>query len=206
MTRSPPPKLLCSPEFLTAAHSPGQWPPDTGVEVAFAGRSNVGKSSAINAITQRRRLARTSRTPGRTQQIVFFGLAPSLRLVDLPGYGFAKVPAELRRHWGEVIERYLSSRKCLRGLILLMDSRHPLTPLDQQMLDWSSAAGLDLYILLTKIDKLSRNQAATAIRKVRKETSDLERAFVQPFSAVDHTGVEETREQLVEWLRPRTDH
>lgn len=199
-TINPPPKLLSEPRFLTAAHSAAQWPPDQGAEVAFAGRSNVGKSSAINAITQRKALARTSRNPGRTQQIVFFELSAEQRIVDLPGYGFAKVPTKLRRHWGESIEQYLQTRATLRGLILLMDARHPLTELDLQMLRWCSSTRLGVYVLLTKIDKLSRNQAATTQLKVSKESANLGNVVVQPFSALNRTGVEEARCQILHWL------
>jgi len=198
-----PPKLLSGPEFLTAAHSAAQWPPDQGAEVAFAGRSNVGKSSAVNAITQRKALARTSRTPGRTQQIVFFRLSPSQRLVDLPGYGFARVPAKLRRHWGQVIEQYLRGRTALNGLILVMDSRHPLTELDRQMLAWCAAGQLSVHILLTKIDKLGRNQAVSALRHVSGEVSGMEWVTVQAFSAADYTGVEQARERIMSWLEDR---
>lgn len=197
----PPPKILSHPRFLLAAHTPGQWPPDEGMEVAFAGRSNVGKSSAINTITQRRALARASRTPGRTQQIVFFQLSETQRLVDLPGYGYAKVPMKLRHHWSKMIERYLTTRRALRGLVLLMDARHPLTPLDVRMLEWSRSADLAIHVLLTKIDKLSRNQAALALREVRRKT-DLQEVTVQPFSAVDYTGVDEVRSHIVRWFCP----
>ena len=183
-----------------AAHTPDQWPSDKGSEVAFVGRSNVGKSSAINVITQRRALARTSRTPGRTQQIVFFQLPGERRLVDLPGYGYAKVPAKLRNHWAATIEQYLHTRTVLRGLVMLMDSRHPLTELDRKMLNWCSSAGLPVYVLLTKIDKLSRNQAISTVRKVSKQTAGMGNVTVRPFSAVDRTGVDEARHQIVHWL------
>ncbi|MDJ0956426.1 MAG: ribosome biogenesis GTP-binding protein YihA/YsxC [Arenicellales bacterium] len=185
---------------MTAAHTPDQWPPDRGSEVAFVGRSNVGKSSAINAITQRKALARTSRSPGRTQQIVFFQLPGERRLVDLPGYGYAKVPAKLRNHWASTIEKYINTRAALRGLIMLMDSRHPLTELDRKMLHWCSSAELSTYVLLTKIDKLSRNQMISTQRSVNKETVPLGDVTVQPFSAVDGTGVKEARCQIVTWL------
>ena len=197
---NPLPKLLSDPQFLIAAHSVSQWPVDQGAEVAFAGRSNVGKSSAINAITQRRALARTSRTPGRTQQIVFFELPGERRIVDLPGYGFARVPAGLRQHWRAIIERYLTERIALKGLIMVMDSRHPLTELDRQLLSWCTSAGLPVYILLTKIDKLRRNQALSAVRLVRQVTDKMSDVVVQPFSAVDFSGVNEARDRLVDWL------
>lgn len=200
MQAEPPPKTLCDPQFRVAAHSAHQWPPDPGAEIAFAGRSNVGKSSAINAITGRRALARTSRTPGRTQQIIFYELADGRYLVDLPGYGFAQVPAKLRRHWGKSIERYLRARKSLRGLILVMDARHPLTQLDQQMLSWCAAAELPVHILLTKFDKLSRNRSQSALRTVEKEIAGIADVSVQAFSATDYTGVGEARSRIVDWL------
>ena len=196
----PPPKLLSEPRFLIAAHASNQWPPDQGAEVAFVGRSNVGKSSAINAITQRKALARTSRNPGRTQQIVFFQVSPTQRLVDLPGYGYAKVPPKLRDHWATVIERYVKIREALRGLVMLMDSRHPLTELDRQMLLWSSSKGLAVYVLLTKIDKLNRNEAVSTLHKVRQETAIMGEVTVQLFSAFDNTGVDEARRKIVSWL------
>ena len=132
---------------------PQQAPPDAGYEVAFAGRSNAGKSSALNALTQRKSLARTSKTPGRTQHLVFFELDGERRLVDLPGYGYAKVPEKVRRHWGLAMETYLSGRESLRGLVLMMDVRHPLTDFDKQMLQWCQHAGMPVHILLTKADK-----------------------------------------------------
>ncbi|MDH3280553.1 MAG: ribosome biogenesis GTP-binding protein YihA/YsxC, partial [Gammaproteobacteria bacterium] len=164
---SPLPPMLREPQFVVSAHQPGQWVPDAIAEVAFAGRSNVGKSSAINAITRRRGLARTSKTPGRTQQIVFFRLRPNRYLVDLPGYGYARVPPPLQRHWRRTIEAYLSTRACLKGLVLLMDARRPLTVLDRQMLAWSEAASLPVYVLLTKADKLGRGAVTDALRRVR---------------------------------------
>ena len=197
---SPLPKLLSEPRFLVAAHSSRQWPPDEGAEAAFVGRSNVGKSSAINVITQRKALARTSRSPGRTQQIVFFQLTSTQRLVDLPGYGYAKVPLKLRDHWAKVIERYIKMREALRGLVVLMDARHPLTELDRQMLLWASSTKLAVYVLLTKIDKLNRNEAVSTLHKVRQEIAITGDVTVQPFSAVDYTGVDEARRQIISWL------
>lgn len=195
------PPLLQHPEFVQSAHEPHQWLPDTGAEVAFAGRSNVGKSSAINVITQRRGLARTSKTPGRTQQIVFFRLSKTCHLVDLPGYGYAKVPNSLRQHWQVVIEKYLLTRRSLRGLVLVMDARHPLTQLDQQMLAWCSAANLALLILLTKADKLGRAAARDALRHVTSTLAGHPApAAAQLFSARDCTGVAEAREHIVRWL------
>lgn len=200
MDAIPLPNILSNPQFRTAAHSPRQWPPDEGLEIAFAGRSNVGKSSAINAITRRKSLARTSRTPGRTQQIMFFELPGGRHLVDLPGYGYAQVPEKLRRHWGEAIETYLRERESLQGLLLLMDARHPLTKLDRQMLSWCTASDLRVHILLTKFDKLSRSRGTSALRLVEKETSLFPAVSVQAFSALDSTGLSEARRQIVEWL------
>ena len=157
------PVNLNSATFVISAHLPKQWPHSEYPEVAFAGRSNVGKSSAINAITNRRGLAKTSKTPGRTQQIVFFELAGGQHLVDLPGYGFAKVPEKVRRHWESSIANYLKNRENLRALILPMDARRPLTPLDQQMLEWCITYELPVHILLTKADKLSNSQARSTL-------------------------------------------
>jgi len=188
--------------FLAAAHQPDQWLADRGVEVAFAGRSNVGKSSAINAITNRKGLARTSKTPGRTQQIIFFEVEEGRRLVDLPGYGFANVPENLRRHWGEFIAQYLAERQCLRGLVLPMDSRRPLTDLDWQMLEWCTHAELDVHILLTKADKLKRSKMTmtAAINQVKRELKDQEHISVQEFSALKKTGVQAARGLVANWL------
>jgi len=197
-----PEKLLNTACFTVAAAERWQWPARPGAEVAFAGRSNVGKSSAINAITRRRGLARTSKTPGRTQQIVFFDLADGARLVDLPGYGYAKVPDALRAHWAASIESYLTEREVLRGLILLMDSRHPLTELDRLLLDWCEAAGLPVHVLLTKIDKLGRGAAKQSEMSVTRELSARTNPVtLQQFSALKQTGVEQAREQVVAWLR-----
>ena len=201
MNRAPPlPALLRTPEFVISAHHPHQWPPDRGAEVVFAGRSNVGKSTAINAIVQRKALARTSKTPGRTQQIVFFSLAPQRHLVDLPGYGYAKVTATLKRHWEHAITRYLSERQALRGVVLVMDIRHPLTPLDQQMLGWCGDAGLPVHILLTKADKLGRAAAARTLAQVQQAFPATAPITVQLFSAHAGTGLDEARARVVGWL------
>ncbi len=179
---------------------PQQAPPDAGYEVAFAGRSNAGKSSALNALTQRKSLARTSKTPGRTQHLVFFELDGERRLVDLPGYGYAKVPEKVRRHWGLAMEAYLSGRKSLRGLVLMMDVRHPLTDFDKQMLQWCQHAGMPVHILLTKADKLKRGPAMSTLLKVQKTLAQQHNVSVQLFSALKHTGVEQAREVLDSWL------
>lgn len=193
--------LLATAQFTVAAHKTSQWPPDTGREVAFAGRSNVGKSSALNAITGRRALARTSKTPGRTQQIIFFALDDDRYLVDLPGYGYAKVPAALKRHWEQTVERYLCTRSSLQGLILPMDARRPLTTLDDAMLQWCERAGVPVHILLTKCDKLSRGQAAATLREMHKRLSDRAYAHsVQLFSAQSKIGVDQARSVVADWL------
>lgn len=194
------PALLQNPEFLDAAAKSSQWP-EGGIEVAFAGRSNVGKSSAINMVMQRKKLARTSKTPGRTQQIIFFSLTDTQRVVDLPGYGFAKVPIAMRKEWEKYIGSYISSRPCLKGLIQLMDIRHPLTPLDQQMLLWCSDIGLPVHVLLTKADKLKFGAAKNVFLKVAQQIEELGvDCSIQLFSAHKNIGVDDCREQLVSWL------
>jgi len=155
--------------FISSAHRPGQFLPDEGREVAFAGRSNAGKSSAINALTGQKSLARTSKTPGRTQQIVIFDIDEKRRIADLPGYGYAKVPEQLRAHWREIMQAYFDRRRLLRGVVLVMDIRHPLRPFDQQMLAWCSASGVPCHVLLTKADKLKpseREKVHAATRKL----------------------------------------
>ncbi len=180
--------------FLTSANKAAQFLPDEGREVAFAGRSNAGKSSAINAITGRRSLARTSKTPGRTQLINFFALDAARRLVDLPGYGFAKVPLAMRRHWRHLLEDYFSDRQALSGLFVIMDSRRPMTDVDQQMLAMAEAVACPVHVVLTKADKLSRGQAAATLQATRKTLAN--RASVQLFSALKGQGVDEARAVL----------
>ncbi len=197
-------KLLRKIEFSMGAPSLADLPADEGLEIAFAGRSNAGKSSAINCITDRKGLARTSGTPGRTQHINFFDLpveGEPLRLVDLPGYGYAKVAKSVRQKWQVTLHRYLETRQSLQGLILMMDSRHPLTAGDQQMLDWCLAANMPVHVLLTKIDKLKRNAAATTLAKVEKALRDhWSIATVQPFSATKRIGIEGAHAQIARWL------
>lgn len=186
--------------FLTSAARLAQLPPPDRPELAVAGRSNAGKSSALNALCGRRQLARVSRTPGRTQLLNFFEL-PQARIVDLPGYGFAKVPKDLRAGWGGLIEGYLGARQCLRGLAVVIDARHPLTGFDRAMLEWSRAQGLPCHLLLTKADKLAPSVARRTLREVEGELPGLHpRATAQLFSAHDRTGVEEARELLAGWL------
>lgn len=200
-TKAQLPEILRNPEFLLGAAEPHQFPQDEKIEIAFAGRSNVGKSSAINAIANRRKLARTSKTPGRTQQINFFSLGEDARLVDLPGYGFAQVPLAIKNKWQKTIQNYLAERKNLVVLVLLMDIRHPLTDLDQQMVDWACESELPTQILLTKADKLKRGKAAAAVLQVEKRLSTMGGQFaVEPFSSLNYTGVTQMRSQMAEWV------
>ncbi len=199
--------------FLKGVAELSQLPPDEGYEVAFVGRSNVGKSSALNAITRRRSLARTSKTPGRTQQINFFTLDESRRLVDLPGYGYAKVPEAVKRHWQAVLGRYLSGRKSLCGIIILMDIRRPLTDFDIQMLDFCHQSGVPACVLLTKADKLKRGPASAVMHQVKsilqEDYSELtprtgggKQSFsVHLFSALKKQGVDAVHRQLDAWLQ-----
>jgi len=190
-----------SATFLTSVPDAALAPDDGGAEVAFAGRSNAGKSSALNALTDQRALARTSKTPGRTQQINFFALASGQRLVDLPGYGYAKVPQAMKDKWQRNMADYLQSRNSLRGLIMLMDCRHPLTDYDQQMLMWCAEVDLPVHVLLTKSDKLKRGPATNSLLAVRKRLAEFHpHASVQLFSALKKHGVDEVRLQLDHWL------
>jgi GTP-binding protein len=185
-------------QFLTSAWQPRQFPADEGVEVAFAGRSNAGKSSALNAITARRDLARTSKTPGRTQLINFFELDARRRLADLPGYGYAKVPERMKQHWRELMRRYVETRVSLAGLIIVMDARRPLTDFDEQMLQWAQAHRLRVHLLLTKADKLSRGASLGVLKQVVSRVEAA--ASAQLFSAVTKTGVEEARREVLRML------
>lgn len=180
--------------FLKSANAPEQFVPETGGEVAIAGRSNSGKSSAINLITQRHGLARTSKTPGQTQLVNFFELEPGRRLVDLPGYGFAKVPREMQDHWGRLLSRYFMERQTLKGLFIVMDVRRPLGEKDIQMMDLVAARGLPVHLLLTKADKVGRNDALPTLRRTQAAAAG--RATAQLFSALSKEGVDEARKTL----------
>ena len=186
-------------EISIAAHR--DLPPPSAAEIAFAGRSNAGKSSAINTLAGHTRLAFVSKTPGRTQLINFFRLPCGAALVDLPGYGYAKVPETVRKQWQDLLARYLSTRESLIGLVLIMDSRHPLTELDRQMIAWFAPTGRPMHILLTKSDKLSRNEAAAALSLVRRELAALgDQVSAQLFSSLKKTGMEETHAVVAGWL------
>lgn len=200
----PAPNPLQRAKYLLAAHTFKQLPPDDGFEVAFAGRSNAGKSSALNAMCQQNALARVSKTPGRTQQLVFFDIPPSTNrfLVDLPGYGFAKVPKDLQAHWQAFLDGYFGSRQALRGLVVVMDIRHPLKEYDRQMLGYAVDRGLPAHALLTKADKLSRGAQGNALLGVRKELSNAfgDTVSVQTFSGESKLGVDEARSVVGGWL------
>jgi GTP-binding protein len=185
---------LNAARYLLSVHQPAQLPADGGIEIAVAGRSNAGKSSALNALCGHGKLARTSKTPGRTQQLVYFEVAAQRYLVDLPGYGYAEVPEALREHWRGLIDGYLRRRAALRGLLLVMDIRHPLKPFDRLMLDYALARGLQCHVLLTKADKLPRGQQHTALAATRAALAGA--ASVQLFSASDKLGVDEGRAWL----------
>ena len=192
---------LRSASFVLAAHRIDQLPPDRGAEVAFAGRSNAGKSSALNALVDQSALARTSKTPGRTQQLVVFALPDGRRLIDLPGYGYAKVPPSLRDHWKQAIDAYLRTRESLRGLVLIADIRHALTPFDRQMLAYCATIELPCVVLLSKADKLSRAQALARQREVDAVIAkESWRARTIPFSAPAGTGVDAARGAVVALL------
>ncbi|MBE9549195.1 MAG: YihA family ribosome biogenesis GTP-binding protein [Proteobacteria bacterium] len=185
--------------YTLSAARLAQLPEDSGFEVAFAGRSNAGKSSAVNALTRQNKLARTSKTPGRTQQIVIFEMNNNRRLMDLPGYGYAKVPEALRKDWKQLMAEYFAIRKSLQGVVLLMDVRHPMKPFDEQMLVWSVRNMIPCHILLTKADKLKRGPAQAALLKLKRNLPEL--ASAQLFSAKTRDGVGPLIEKLNGWLQ-----
>lgn len=187
-------------QFVISAATLSACPEDSTAEVAFAGRSNAGKSSAINTITGQTRLARISKTPGRTQLINFFALDEGRHLVDLPGYGFAKVPLKVKDKWQRELEKYLREREALVGLILLSDIRHPLKEFDRMMIDWAVQSDLPMHILLTKSDKLKRGAAQNTLLAVQRELAPLENLSVQLFSSLKNVGVDVARNKLSDWL------
>ena len=193
--------LFNEARFVASAHELHELPPDIGVEVAFAGRSNAGKSSAINALTQRRRLAFVSKTPGRTQTINFFECETNVRLVDLPGYGYAAVSQAERAHWGRLVAAYLTGRQSLRGLVLIADARRALTPLDEQLVQWYATSRGPLLVLLTKADKLTQRESAATLKKAKAQLAAIyPTARPQLFSAVDGTGVHPAQSIVFAWL------
>ena len=193
--------LFTNAQFLAAADSVADLPRDTRAEVAFVGRSNSGKSSAINALTGRRRLARVSRTPGRTRQINLFGVGEGAAMVDLPGYGYSRVSHQTRRTWTSTITEYLRLRPQLVGLVLVMDARHPLTALDRQLLAWVRPSGKPLQILLTKADKLSRAQAGRVLAATRAQLREAGAdVSVELFSSLTRQGAEPVAERIGRWL------
>jgi GTP-binding protein len=185
--------------FLTSAWQPQQFPSDVGAEVAFAGRSNAGKSSALNALVGRRDLARTSKTPGRTQLINFFALSSPWRLVDLPGYGYAKVPLKMQEHWRELLSGYVRSRVSLAGVVIVVDARRGLSDYDQQLLGFVADTALPIHLLLTKADKLNRSESVRTLREVTAQVTG--RATAQLFSAVSGDGLEPFRRMVLAMLR-----
>tara|TARA_B110000971_G_C19874524_1_gene437812 strand:+ start:205 stop:810 length:606 start_codon:yes stop_codon:yes gene_type:complete len=195
--------LFNKAEFLISAPSIKQAPDDTGKEVAFAGRSNAGKSSAINTLTNNKKLARTSKTPGRTQLLNFFSLDEDCRLVDLPGYGFAKVPKAIKQKWDRNLAGYLQERQSLKGLVMLMDIRHPLQKYDWQMIRWASESEMPIHLLLTKSDKLKKGPASNTLLKVKQELAKEEltsNISLQTFSSLKKEGLDELNKCLEKWL------
>ncbi|WP_283788839.1 ribosome biogenesis GTP-binding protein YihA/YsxC [Bermanella sp. WJH001] len=187
--------------FITSAPSLKQCPDDTGAEVAFAGRSNAGKSSALNTLAQQNKLARTSKTPGRTQLINFFEIQAGIRIVDLPGYGFAKVPDRMKREWQKNMSEYLEERQSLKALVLVMDIRHPLSEFDVMMCDWANDVQMPVHILLTKSDKLKRGPAQSTRLQVQKSLQHMgDLLSVQTFSSLKKEGVDVLQKQVSAFL------
>jgi GTP-binding protein len=193
--------LLRQAQFEISAPNLAQCPPEQGVEIAFAGRSNSGKSSALNTLVDHSGLARTSKTPGRTQLINFFRINDQWKLVDLPGYGYAKVPEKVKKEWQSHMGEYLEQRECLVGLILVMDARHPLKEFDQMMLEWSRHYDMPVHILLSKSDKLKRGPANNALFAVQKSVKEYgDKVSAQLFSSLNKNGVDQAREVLANWF------
>ncbi len=194
--------LFSKAAFYTTVNDLRDLPLHGGKEVAFVGRSNAGKSSAINTLANHTRLAFTSKTPGRTQHLNYFDLGESRYLVDLPGYGYAKVPPEVQAHWEQLLSEYLQTRDALCGLVIIMDARHPLTDLDQRMLDWFGLTGKPVHVLLTKGDKLSRQQATQTLNRVKLHlTEHFPNYSVQLFSSLKKTGTDEAEAVIAAWFK-----
>ncbi len=193
---------LTKATFTISAPDIRRLPADSGIEVAFAGRSNAGKSSALNTLTNQRSLARTSKTPGRTQLINIFEIAENKRLVDLPGYGFAKVPMEMKKKWQKALGEYLEKRECLKGLVILMDIRHPLKDLDMDLIKWAAEGELPVLALLTKSDKLSQGKVSSQVLAVKKQLASLNADIkVQAFSSLKRTGSEQADAVICNWFQ-----
>ena len=193
---------LSKATFTMSAPDIRRLPADRGIEVAFAGRSNAGKSSALNTLTNQRSLARTSKTPGRTQLINIFEIAEDKRLVDLPGYGFAKVPMEMKKKWQKALGEYLEKRQCLKGLVILMDIRHPLKDLDMDLIHWAADSELPVLALLTKSDKLSQGKVSAQVLMVKKQLAQLNANIkVQAFSSLKHTGSAQANTVICDWFQ-----
>ncbi|OTA15446.1 ribosome biogenesis GTP-binding protein YsxC [Xenorhabdus vietnamensis] len=187
--------------FITSAPDIRHLPQDVGIEVAFAGRSNAGKSSALNALTRQKSLARTSKTPGRTQLINLFEVEEGVRLVDLPGYGYAEVPEEMKRKWQKALGEYLQKRECLLGLVVLMDIRHPLKDLDMQMIEWAIVMQVPVMVLLTKADKLASGARKSQLAKVRQELASLDGDIqIEYFSVLKKIGIDKLEQKLDLWF------
>lgn len=187
--------------FILSAPNINHLPEDTGIEIAFAGRSNAGKSSALNTLTNQKSLARTSKTPGRTQLINLFEVEPNCRIVDLPGYGYAQVPEEVKRQWQKSLEEYLQYRESLKGIVILMDIRHPLKDLDQQMVQWAVLSNLPVLLLLTKCDKLSSGAQKAQVNMVREAILPFQgNITVEKFSSLKKIGVDALKHKLNEWF------
>ena len=188
-------------KFINSAPRLQDAPPDQGMEIAFAGRSNAGKSSAINTLVQQNALARVSKTPGRTQLLNFFEIDAQRKLVDLPGFGYAKVPLAIKRDWQKMMENYLKNRQALCGIVLVMDIRHPLTEFDWQMVEWCEHTNLPLHILLTKADKLNYGAAKNTLLSVQKELSRSSiTVSLQLFSSLNKIGIDDVHQMLDEWF------
>ena len=192
---------LSKAKFTLSAPDIQRLPADTGIEVAFAGRSNAGKSSALNTLTNQKSLARTSKTPGRTQLINVFEIGEDQRLIDLPGYGFAKVPLEMKKKWQKALGEYLQKRECLQGLVVLMDIRHPLKDLDVDLIHWAADSELPVLALLTKSDKLSQGKASAQVLAVKKQLASLNADIsVQAFSSLKRTGQAQAEQIICQWF------
>ena len=197
---------LSKATFTLSAPDIRKLPEDSGIEVAFAGRSNAGKSSALNTLTNQKSLARTSKTPGRTQLINVFEIGENKRLIDLPGYGFAKVPLEMKNKWQKALGEYLEKRESLKGLVVLMDIRHPLKDLDRDLIEWAVDSELPVLALLTKADKLSQGKCSTEVLKVKKDLSSLNGNIkVQAFSSLKRTGAEQADAIICDWFSEEFD-